>query len=181
MSQDQTSHNGTYTEGVGREGKRMSEVQMRITASTRRKKEEELHQLRSVKKPEITEAIRRAREYGDLSENFEYHAARQAMAILNGQIAELEAILEQSATIEDGALDKDTVGLGATVMLLDKETDDEWECTIVDDASADPINDQISFSSPVGKALIGKKVGEVIEVEVPDGKAHYEIVSMRRE
>ena len=159
----------------------MPEEQMRITASTRKKKEEELQELRSVERPKITEAIRIARAYGDLSENFEYHAARQAMAILNGQIAELEAILDRSAVVEDEALDKDTVGLGATVMLLDKESDDEWECTIVDDASADPIKDLISFSSPVGKALIGKRVGEVIVVEVPDGTAHYEIVSMRRE
>ncbi|HLK56853.1 MAG TPA: transcription elongation factor GreA [Chthonomonadaceae bacterium] len=159
----------------------MEQDELRITISTRKKKEEELHHLRAVKRPEITEAIRRAREYGDLSENFEYHAARQAMAILNGQIADLEAILERATVVEDDAISKDVVGLGTTVMLLDKDTDDEWECTIVDDASSDPINDQISFSSPVGKALIGKRVGEVIEVAVPDGKAHYEIVGLRSE
>ena len=160
----------------------MEQDELRITASTRRKKEEELHHLRAVKRPEITEAIRHAREYGDLSENFEYHAARQAMAILNGQIAELEAILERAVVMEDEAISKDTVGLGSTVMLLNKvEEDDEWECTIVDDASADPLKDLISFSSPVGKALIGKKVGEVIEVAVPAGKAHYEIVSVKNE
>jgi transcription elongation factor GreA len=150
-----------------------------ITVSTRKQKEEELNYLKTVKRPENTEAIRRAREYGDLSENFEYHAARQAQAILNGRIADLEALLDRATVVEDGAGGTDIVGLGAIVAVRDLETDDEWEYTIVDMSSADPINDKISYTSPVGQALMGKAVGDVIEVSIPAGKAHYEILGIR--
>ncbi len=150
-----------------------------LTSSSKQRLEEELNELRTVKRAEVTEAIRRARSYGDLSENFEYHSARQAQAILNGKIAELEALLERAKVIDDDAKGGDTVGLGSIVAVRDLETEDEWEYTIVDASSADPLNDRISYSSPVGQALMKKQVGDVVEVAIPAGKARYEIVGLR--
>src|SRR5262245_4495538 len=100
-----------------------------LTESSKRKLEAELTELRTVKRPEITEAIKRAREYGDLSENFEYQAAKQSQAILNGRIAELEALLQRAKVVEDAAAGGDTVGLGSIVLVRDLENEDEWEFT----------------------------------------------------
>src|SRR5437870_5135030 len=135
----------------------MQQDELILTASSKKRLEEELLELRTVKRPEITEAIKRARAYGDLSENFEYHAARQAQGILNGRIADLEALLERAKVVEDEAAGGETVGLGSIVLVRDLETEDEWEYTIVDASSADPLNDRISYSSPVGQALIKRK------------------------
>ena len=152
-----------------------------LTASSRRKIEDELALIRTVKRPEVTEAIRRAREYGDLSENFEYQAAKQAQAILNGRQADLEALLDRARFVEDGSVGGEFVGLGAIVKVKDLETDDEWEYTIVDATSADPANDLISYASPVGQALIKHKVGDVVNVALPNGAAKYEITGLRHE
>ena len=151
-----------------------------LTIVSKRKLEEELVHIRSVKRPEINEAIRRAREYGDLSENFEYQAARQSQAILNGRVAELEAIL-QRAKIVEVLNEVDSVGLGTTVLVYDINNDEEWELTIVDFVSADPINDKFSISSPIGRALIGKKVTEIANADTPNGTAQYKILSIRYE
>jgi transcription elongation factor GreA len=142
-----------------------------LTASSKKQKEEELTQLRTVKRAEITEAIRKAREYGDLSENFEYQSARQAQAINNGRIAELESLLERARIVDDAAVGGDIVGLGSIVMVRDLELEDEWEYTLMDATSADPANNRIS--------ILGKKVGDKVEVPIPDGKACYEIVGLR--
>lgn len=150
-----------------------------LTASSKKQKEEELTYLRTVKRAEVTEQIKRAREYGDLSENFEYHAARRDQAILNGRIAELEALLERATVVDDAAVGGDTVGLGSIVSVKDLEEDEELEYIIVDAASADPANDRISYLSPVGKELMGKKIGDVVEVPLPMGKARYEIIGLR--
>lgn len=157
----------------------MQQDDLILTESSKKRIEEELNQLRTVKRAEVTEAIRRARSYGDLSENFEYHAARQSQAILNGKIAELEALLERARIVDDAAAGGDTVGLGSIVKVRDLETEDEWEYTIVDATSADPLNDRISYSSPVGQALLKKQLGDVVEVAIPAGKARYEIVEIR--
>lgn len=157
----------------------MQRDELVITVSSKKRLEEELTELRSVKRPEVTEAIKRARAYGDLSENFEYHAAKQSQAILNGRIAELEAVLERARVVEDESAGGETVVLGSIVMVRDLETEDEWEYTIVDASSADPLNDRISYSSPVGQALIRKKLGDVVEITIPAGTAHYEIIGLR--
>lgn len=151
-----------------------------ITSASKRKLEEELMHIRSVKRPEVNDAIRRAREYGDLSENFEYQAARQAQAILNGRVAELEAILERAKVVE-ADMGADTVGLGATVLVYDIEAEEEWELAIVDATSADPLNDKISVSSPIGRALMEKGIGEVATADTPNGVAQYKILSIRYE
>jgi transcription elongation factor GreA len=151
-----------------------------LTTSRKKELEEELKVLRMVRRPEITEQIKRAREYGDLSENFEYQAAKQSQAILNGKIAELEAILDRATVVVDGAsVGGETVDIGSIVLVREVETEDDWEVTIVDAMSADPMNDRISYSSPVGQALMRHRVGDIVEVTLPNGKAKYEIFSIR--
>ncbi len=152
-----------------------------LTASSKQRLIAELSDLRTVKRPEITAAISHAREYGDLSENFEYHAARQAQSILNGRIQELEAILDRARVVDDAAVGGDTIGLGSIVKVMDVDSEEEWEFTIVDATSADPVNDKISYSSPVGQAVITHKVGEIVKVSIPAGNVKYEIVGLRHE
>ena len=158
----------------------MQQYELVITPKKRSEIERELSDLRIVKRPEILEAISKAREYGDLSENFEYQAARQAQAILNGRIEELEHILDR-AVVRENAVASDSVGMGAVVAVRDMDADDEWEYTIVDAISADPANDRISLTSPVGKALMGKRIGDKVDVAIPAGIAHYEIIGLRYE
>ncbi len=157
----------------------MQQDDLIITASTKKQKEQELHLLRTVERPRIVEQIKKAREYGDLSENFEYAAARQAQAILNGRIADLEALLERAKIVEDDTENGDKVGLGSVVTVRDEETEDEWDFIIVDATSADPLNDRISYSSPVGNALLGRTIGEIVEIDIPDGRARYIIIALQ--
>ena len=138
--------------------------------NSKKQKEEELTYLRTVERPNITEAIRKAREYGDLSENFEYHSARQSQAILNGRIAELEALLDRARVVDDAAVGVDTVQIGCLVTVKYVEDDDDEEYAIVDAASAEPSNNRISYASPVGQALMRRRVGETVEATLPDGK-----------
>jgi len=150
-----------------------------LTESSFKKLQEELDYLKKVKRSEIAEALRKARGFGDLSENFEYHAARRDQGILNGKIAELEKTLEIAKVVPDSAAGGDTVGLGSIVLVRDLDLDDEWEYSVVDPVQADPVNDKISIQSPVGQALLNKKVGDVVEVQIPAGAARYEILSLR--
>jgi len=152
-----------------------------LTESSFRKLQEELDTLKRVKRPEIAEALRKARSYGDLSENFEYHAARRDQGILNGKIAELEKTLEIATVVPDVAAGGDTAGLGSIVRVRDLDMDEEWEYTLVDPVQADPVNDRISIQSPVGQSLAGRKMGDVVEVDIPAGKARYEILELRHE
>ncbi len=152
-----------------------------LTTSSKKQKEEELTRLRTIERPKITEQIRIARDYGDLSENFEYQAARQAQAILNGRIAELEALLDRARVVDDEAAGTEQVAIGVTVTVKDLEEDEEIDYTIVDVTSADPTTDppRISYTSPVGQALIHKKKGERVKVTLPNGEMEYEILSLR--
>ena len=151
-----------------------------LTTSRKKELESELKELRMVRRPEITEQIKRAREYGDLSENFEYQAAKQAQAILNGKIAELEAVLDRAEVVLDGAgAGGEHVDIGSIVQVRELETEDEFEIRIVDAMSADPLNDRISYSSPVGQALMQHKVGDIVEATLPSGKTRYEIANIR--
>ncbi len=152
-----------------------------LTESSYKKLQEELEQLKRVKRPEIAEALRKARAFGDLSENFEYHAARRDQGILNGRIAEMEKTLEIAQVVPDGAHDHETsgIGLGSIVMVRDLEEGDEWEYTIVDAVRADPVNDLISVQSPVAQALLGRSVGDQVEIKTPGGTSHYEILNIR--
>jgi transcription elongation factor GreA len=155
--------------------------QIVLTESSYKKLQEELDQLKRVKRPEIAEALRKARAFGDLSENFEYHAARRDQGILNGRIAEMEKTLEIAQVVSDDAHDHETsgIGLGSIVMVRDLEEGDEWEYTIVDAVKADPVNDLISVQSPVAQALLGRSVGDQVEIKAPGGTSHYKILNIR--
>lgn len=153
-----------------------------LTASSKAKLEDELFRLRSVERAKIGEEIRKAREYGDLSENFEYHAARQAQAFMNGRIAAIEALLDRAKVVaDDASSDLTEVGLGTTVTIRDAETAEDWTVTIVDSASADPDIDLISYASPIGQKLMKKKIGEMVDIALPEGKVRYEVVGLKRE
>ena len=138
--------------------------------------EEELNNLREVKRPAIIKALKDARALGDLSENADYDAARNEQAQIEGRIVELEKILEIAELIEKN--DTDSVGLGTTVKIKYLEDDDVEEYRIVGSKEADPSEDKISNESPLAKAIMGAKAGEVRSVESPNGKYDVEILEI---
>ena len=142
----------------------------------------ELKQLKSVKRPEIIEAIATAREHGDLKENAEYHAAREEQSFVEGRIAELEGALSNAQIIDITRIaQQDRVVFGCTVELLDMATDAEVSYQIVGDIEADISENRIAISSPIARALIGKEEGEDILVEAPGGNREYAITAIRFE
>ncbi len=140
---------------------------------------EELQRLKSVERPRIIQAIAEARAHGDLSENAEYHAAKEAQGMNEARIAELEEKLGRSEIIDVAKLNGDTVKFGATVTVVDEDTDEERTYQIVGDLEADVKSGKVSISSPIARALIGKRVGESIEVTTPGGSRAYEILEIR--
>jgi transcription elongation factor GreA len=152
-----------------------------LTKGSYEKLQSELEHMKTTKRAEIAEALRKARGFGDLSENFEYHSARRDQGILNGRIAELERKLELAKIVDEAEVEEGVISLGSIVTVKDLDEDDEWDFYLVDAVEADPVNDRISVQSPVGEALMGKRVGEVVEVDIPAGTARYEITAIRRE
>lgn len=144
-----------------------------------KKLEDELEYLKTIKRKEITEKIKVALGYGDLSENSEYDEAKNEQAFTEGRILQLENMLKNASVVDESELPKDVVSVGARVKVKDYEFDEEVEYLIVGSAEADPINNKISNESPVGSALIGKKVGDVIEVNVPAGVSKYEVLGIK--
>jgi transcription elongation factor GreA len=145
-----------------------------------KKLEEELEYLKTVKRKEITEKIKVALSFGDLSENSEYDEAKNEQAFVEGRIAQLENMLKNAAIVDENEIPTDVVSIGSIVKLKDYEFDEEVEYIIVGSAEADPINNKISNESPVGRGLIGKKVGDVVEIQVPNGVSKYEVLGIRR-
>ena len=146
-----------------------------------KKLEEELEYLKTVKRKEITEKIKVALGYGDLSENSEYDEAKNDQAFTEGRILQLENMLKNAVVVDESEIPKDKVSVGSIVKVMDYEFDEEVEYTIVGSAEADPMNFKISNESPVGSALIGKKVGDVVEVAVPSGVSKFEVLEIRRD
>lgn len=144
-----------------------------------KKLEEELEFLKTIKRVEIKEKIKVARGYGDLSENAEYDEAKNEQAFVEGRIAQLENMLKNAQVVDEGDLSTDKVSVGSIVKVKDYEFDEEIELSIVGSAEANPMDNKISNESPVGKALVGKKVGTIVEVPVPDGVNKYEILEIR--
>ena len=140
--------------------------------------EEELRNLRSVERPAVIRAIAEARSHGDLSENAEYHAARERQSFIEGRLAELEEIIAAVDIIDPASLSGDSVLFGAHVHLVDEETEKEATYQIVGVHEADIKYARLSISSPLAKALIGKKVGESISVPAPGGDRTYEILKV---
>jgi transcription elongation factor GreA len=144
-----------------------------------KKLEEELDFLKTIKRNEIKEKIKVARSFGDLSENAEYDEAKNEQAFVEGRIAQLENMLKNASVVDEADISTDKVSFGSVVKVKDYDFDEELDLHIVGSAEADPIKSKISNESPVGKALLGKKVGDVVEVPVPDGVSKYEILEIR--
>ena len=159
----------------------MVEKQELLTQEGYNKLEEELEYLKTVKRKEITEKIKVALGYGDLSENSEYDEAKNDQAFTEGRIIQLENMLKNAVVVDESEIPKDKVSVGSIVKVMDYEFDEEVEYTIVGSAEADPMNFKISNESPVGSALIGKKVGDVVEVAVPSGVSKFEVLEIRRD
>ncbi|WP_313387347.1 transcription elongation factor GreA, partial [Rhodospirillum rubrum] len=137
--------------------------------------EAELKSLKSVDRPAVIRAISEARDHGDLSENAEYHAARERQSFIEGRIKELEDVTSRAEVIDISKLSGDTVRFGATVSVLDEDSEEQTTYQIVGAHEADLKAGRISVASPIGKALIGKKVGDSIEVKAPGGSKFYEV------
>jgi len=140
--------------------------------------QEELRRLKSVDRPAIIRAIAEAREHGDLSENAEYHAARERQSFIEGRVLELEDKIARAEVIDVSKLSGNAVKFGATVVLADEETDEETRYQIVGEDEADIKQGLLSVTSPLGRALIGKQVKESVEVTTPRGAKSYEIVKV---
>ena len=139
--------------------------------------ESELDELKRVKRPEIIKAIKEARALGDLSENADYHAAREEQAIIEGRIQELEYMVEHASIISEEV--SDTVKIGTSVVIRYDGEDDLEEYKIVGSTEADPFENKISNESPIAKALLGKKKGSKVTVESPNGQYEIELVDIK--
>ncbi len=140
--------------------------------------EEELKHRQQVQRPRIIYAIAEARSHGDLSENAEYHAAKESQSHNEGRIMELESMIARAEIIDVSKLSGDKIKFGATVKLVDEDTEQEKIYQIVGDPEADVKSGRVSISSPVARALIGKGVGDTVEVATPGGGKSYEIVEV---
>lgn len=140
--------------------------------------ENEIEYLKTVRRKEVSERIKVALGYGDLSENAEYDEAKNEQAQVEDRIAKLELMVRNARIIDEDSLTDDVVNIGSTVRVKDLEDDEEDEFVIVGSVESDPLEGKISNESPVGSKLIGLKVGDVAEVEVPDGIIKYEVIGI---
>lgn len=141
--------------------------------------EEELKHLKSVARPEVIRAIAQARDHGDLSENAEYHAARERQSFIEGRLAELEDKIARSEVIDVTALSGKTVKFGATVTIVDDDTEEKLTYQLVGEVEADVKAGRLAINSPLGRALIGKSVGDSVDVMTPNGDKMYEILKVK--
>ncbi len=157
----------------------MDEKETFLTPEGLRKLEEELDHLKAVKRKEVAERIKQAKDFGDLSENSEYEDAKNEQAFVEGRILTLEAMLRSVRVIDNHDARSDVVTIGSTVRVTD-ETGEDVTYTIVGSAEADPVNDKISNESPVGRALLGKRKGQAVTVQVPAGTIRYTVKAIKR-
>ena len=151
-----------------------------LTYEGLKKYEEELQDLKVVKRREVAEKIKEAREQGDLSENAEYDAAKDEQRDIEARIEELEKILKNAEVVDEDEVDLERINIGCQVKILDVEFDEELEYKIVGSTEANSLKGKISNESPVGKALIGAKVGDVIDVETQAGVFQYKVLEIQR-
>lgn len=157
----------------------MSVEKVPMTAAGHAALEAEVKLLKSVERPRIIKAIAEARAHGDLSENAEYHAAKEAQGMNEARVSDLEDKLSRAEIIDTSKLSGDTVKFGAFVKIVDEDTDGELTYQIVGDFEADVKGGKIAINSPVARALIGKKAGDSVEVSTPRGHKAYEILEIR--
>ena len=149
-----------------------------MTADGYQAMEQELKHLKSVERPAVIKAISEAREHGDLSENAEYHAARERQSFIEGRVQELEDRLSRAEVIDASKLNGETVKFGATITLADEDTEEESTYQIVGQYEADINKGLLSVGAPLARALIGKSVGDSVEVSTPGGSKAYEILKV---
>jgi transcription elongation factor GreA len=157
----------------------LNDKEIVLTAEGLAKLQNELDELKTVHRREVNDRIRQAKEYGDLSENAEYEDAKQEQAFIEGRILKLEAMIRNSRLIDESEYASDEVHLGAIVKVKDLKNSDSYEFSIVGSAEADPTNHRISNESPLGRALIGHKKGETVDVSTPRGVVKYKIEGIR--
>ena len=151
-----------------------------MTYAGLKKLEDELHELKVVRRKEVAEKIKEAREQGDLSENAEYDAAKDEQRDIEARIEELEAILKNAEVVVEDEADTEKINVGCKVLVYDEEFEEEVEFKIVGSTEANSLQGKISNESPLGKALIGAKVGDEIAVEAPVGMMNYKILKIER-
>ena len=158
----------------------MQEKKNILTYEGLQKYEEELHDLKVVKRKEVAQKIKEAREQGDLSENAEYDAAKDEQRDIEARIEELEKILKNAEVVVEDEVDLDKINIGCQVKILEVEFNEELEYKIVGSTEANSLKGRISNESPVGKALIGSKVGDMVEVETQAGTIQYKVLEIQR-
>ena len=151
-----------------------------LTIKGKEKIEKELEQLKTVRRKEIAERIKQAIEFGDISENSEYDEAKNEQAQVEEKILKLENLLKKAVIIDEDEISTDLVSIGSTVHVKENGQSETLQYTIVGSAEADPYESKISNQSPVGRALIGKKVGDQVEIQIPDGLTTYEIIKIEK-
>ena len=151
-----------------------------LTEDGLKEKQEKLDFLKTVRRAQISEQIKEARAFGDLSENAEYDEAKNEQAKVEAEIAQLEKVLRNAVVLEDHSVDRNAVNIGTTVRILDMEFNEEEEYQIVGSVEADADRRRISNESPVGAALIGKKVGETAVVNTPAGDIQLKVISIKK-
>ena len=156
------------------------EHQVVLTPQGYEKIEKELERLRTVDRREVADRIRDSKQFGEFTENAEYEDAKIEQAFVEGRIQELRRVLQLAQVIDESEISTDVVGIGSIVTVKDIDMDEDWEFTMVGSMESDPDNDRISDESPVGQALLGKKVGDEVTVAIPDGHIRYRVVSIRK-
>lgn len=149
-----------------------------MTLEGKKKLEDELEEYRLKRRPEVIKRIKIARSYGDLSENSEYESAKDEQAMVESRIAQIENMLQYAEIIDNEDVDKDEVSMGRTITIQELQDEEPEEYQIVGESESDPFNGKISNESPMAKGLLGHKVGEVVEVEVPNGTIKLKIVKV---
>jgi transcription elongation factor GreA len=156
------------------------ELEIVLTPSGRDKLEQKLDYLRNVQRREVAERIRESRQFGDPAENPELEDAKSEQALVESQIIEIRRVLQIAQVLENADIPTDHIGIGSIVRMTNEDTDDDWELTLVSSVEADPDNDLISDESPVGEAIMNKRVGDSVRISVPNGTLHYRIDSIRK-
>lgn len=151
-----------------------------LTQEGYQKLEDEVELLKTVRRKEVADRIKVAISFGDISENAEYDEAKNEQAQVEERIMKLENMIRRAVIIDESSIDVNVVTIGSIVKVKDLEFEEEDEYTIVGSAEADPYDGKISNESPVGRALLGRRTGDTVEVQVPDGTAKFEILEIRR-
>ena len=158
----------------------MEEKKNLLTYAGLKKLEDELHDLKVVRRKEVSLKIKEAREQGDLSENAEYDAAKDEQCDIEARIEQIEKILKNAEVVVEDEVDSEKINVGCKVLVYDMEFDEEMELKIVGSTEASSLQGKISNESPVGKALIGAKVNDVVDVELPNGTIQYKVLKIER-